>query len=152
MAKKALPPITRELLVQAQINRSNAAAGGSGAKILASAIISVMVTLEGVPEDHLAGPPMTNIGNGTTSVSLPAGWSLADGFNVRPGGCAVTITEFTNQGGGIYDIRIVPFIGNPACKWLSGEYIYAIQLKISRKAGLRRLLLQGGTLAKLTIL
>jgi hypothetical protein len=152
MAKKTLPPITREVLVQAQINRSNAAAGGSGAKILTSALISVMVTLDGAPEDHLAGPPMTNIGNGTGAISLPAGWSLSDGFNVRPGGCGVTITEFTNQGGGIYDIRIVPFTGNPACKWLSGEYIYALQLKISRKAGTRRLLLQGGTLAKLTIL
>jgi hypothetical protein len=36
----------------------------------------------------------------------------------------VSITEFGNQGGGIYDIRIVPFIDNPACAWLSGEYVY----------------------------
>lgn len=151
MAKKPLPPITRELLVQAQINRSNAAAGGSGAQILSSALISVMVTLDGSPADDLAGPPMTNIGNGTSAISLPAGWSLLGGFNVRPGGCDVTVTEFTNQGSGIYDIRIVPFISNPACTWLSGEYIYAIQLKISRKAGIRKLILQGGTLAKLTI-
>jgi hypothetical protein len=152
MGKKALPTLAREVLVQAQINRSNAVAGGSGAKILSSALISVMVTLDGVPEDHLFGPPMTNLGNGTTAISLPAGWSLSDGFNVRPGGCGVTITEFTNQGAGIYDIRIVPYIGNRVCKWLSGEYIYAIQLKITRRAGLRKLLLQGGTLAKLTIL
>ncbi|HYM10496.1 MAG TPA: hypothetical protein VEU62_07185 [Bryobacterales bacterium] len=139
------------MLVQAQINRSNAAAGGSGAQILTSALISVMVTLEGAPADDLAGPPLTNIGNGTTAISLPAGWSLLDGFNVRPGGCGVTVTEFTNQGDGIYDIRIVPYIGNPACKWLSGEYIFAIQLKIQRKAGIRKLILQGGTLAKLII-
>jgi hypothetical protein len=35
------------------------------------------------------------------AIDLPAGWTLRDGFNVRPGGCGVFVTEFTNQGGGL---------------------------------------------------
>ena len=66
---------------------------------------------------------------------------------MRPGGSDISITEFGNQGDGIYDIRIVPYLGNPACTWLSGEYIYAVQLKVTRN----NVVLQGGTLAKLVI-
>ena len=51
---------------------------------------------------------------------------------MRPGGCGVTVTQFVNQGAGLYDIRIVPFVGNPACAWLSGEYVYAVQLEFTR--------------------
>jgi hypothetical protein len=75
------------------------------------------------------------------------GGQLWGGFNVRPGGSDISITEFGNQGDGIYDIRIVPYLGNPACTWLSGEYIYAVQLKVTRN----NVVLQGGTLAKLVI-
>ena len=50
-----------------------------------------------------------------------------------------------------YDIRIVPFIDNPACAWLSGEYIYAIQLEFTRTMGGETVVLQGGTLGKLAI-
>jgi len=146
--KKILPAGTRELLVQMRINRSNATAGSSGAKVGSSALISVLVTLDGAPVTDLGA----TVGDGTSVVGLPAGWSLADGFNVRPGGCSVSVTQFANEGSGIYDIRIVPFTGNPACTWLSGEYIYAVQIKVSRKISGRICTLQGGTLAKLTIL
>ena len=137
----------RELRVQMEINRSNAPAGGSGASVAASAIMSVLVTLNGEPVNDLG----TNAGTQTSVISLPAGWVLRDGFNVRPGGCGVSVTEFLNQGGGLYDIRIVPFVGNPACTWLSGEYLYAIQLEFSRTINGEGVVLQGGTLDKLTI-
>ena len=100
----------RELLVQMQINRGNASAGGSGANVSASAMISVLVTMRGEPVDDLGA----SVGTQTSAISLPAGWTLRDGFNVRPGGCNISVTEFSNQGGGLYDIRIVPFVGNPA--------------------------------------
>jgi hypothetical protein len=132
-----------ELLVQMQINRSNARAGASGANVAASALISVLVTLHGAPVSDLG----SSIGNGTGKIILPAGWSLWGGFNVRPGGCDISVTEFTNQGDGIYDIRIVPWVDNPACTWLSGEYIYALQIQVTR----HNETLQGGTLAKLTV-
>jgi hypothetical protein len=137
----------RELRVQMEINRSNATAGGSGASVAASAIMSVLVTLNGEPVDDLGA----NAGTQTSAINLPAGWVLRDGFNVRPGGCGVSVTEFLNQGGGLYDIRIVPFVGNPACSWLSGEYVYAIQLEFSRTINGEGVVLQGGTLDKLTI-
>ena len=146
--KKHLPRTGRELLVQAKINRSNAVAGGKGANIAASALMTVMVTLDGVPVADLA----VNTGDGTSGIVIPAGWTLVDGINVRPGGCNVTITEFDNQGNGLYDIRMVPYVGNSVCAWLSGEYIYAIQLKFTRTIGGRSVVLQGGTLARLTIL
>ena len=146
--KKTLSATNRELLVQMQINRSNAVAGGSGATVAASALMSVMVTLDGVPVTDLG----VNAGNQTSAVSLPTGWTLSDGFNVRPGGCKVSVTEFGNQGNGIYDIRVVPFLNNAACHWLSGEYIYAVQIRVSRTIAGSSVVLQGGTLAKLTIL
>ena len=130
-----------------QINRSNATAGGSGANVAASAMISVPVTLDGQPVADLGA----NVGNQTSAVSLPAGWTLLDGFNVRPGGCGVSVTEFLNQGAGLYDIRLVPFVGNPACTWLSGEYVYGIQLEFTRTIDGNSVTLAGGTLAKLTI-
>jgi len=89
----------RELFVQMQINRSNADAGDSGATVDASAMISVLVTLDGEPVGDLGA----NAGNQTSAIALPAGWTLRDGFNVRPNGCNVSVTEFLNQGAGIYD-------------------------------------------------
>lgn len=148
IAKKKVPPgAGRELLVQMKINPSNANAGDSGANIAASALISVLVTLDGAPVTDLGA----NAGNGTATISLPTGWSLADGFNVRPGGCVASVTEFGNQGGGIYDIRIVPFVGNNACSWLSGEYVYAMSIRVSRNIGGKKVILQGSALAKLRI-
>ena len=137
----------RELLVQMEINRSNATAGGSGANVPASALMSVLVTLNGEPVDDLGA----SAGNQASAISLPAGWTLRDGFNVRPGGCGVSVTEFGNQGEGVYDIRIVPFVDNPACAWLSGEYVYAVRLEFTRTIGGETVVLQGGTLGKLVI-
>ena len=146
--KKTKHSAVRELLVQMQINRSNADAGDSGANVAASAIISVLVTFDGEPVADLGA----NAGNQTSVTPLPAGWTLRDGFNVRPGGCNVSVTEFLNQGEGIYDIRIVPFVDNPACQWFSGEYIYGIQIKTSRTVAGKPVSLQGSGIAKLTIL
>lgn len=138
----------RELLVHMQINRGNAHAGASGANVAASAMMSVLVTLDGQPVADLGA----NVGNQTSAISLPAGWTLRDGFNVRPGGCNVTVTEFLNQGEGLYDIRLVPFVGNTACTWLSGEYVYGIQLEFTRTIDGNNVVLAGGTLGKLTVL
>lgn len=137
-----------ELLVQVQINRSNADAGDSGANVPASALMSVLITSHGAPVDDLGA----NAGDATSAIPLPAGWTLRDGFNVRPGGCGVSVTEFTNQGGGLYDIRLVPFVGNPACTWMSGEYVYAVQLEVPRTVGGHTVVHRGGALAKLTII
>ena len=138
----------KELLVQMQINRSNATAGGSGANVFASAMISVLVTQNGVPVTDLGA----NAGDQNSATTLPTGWTLFDGFSVAPGGSAVTVTEFLNQGSGIYDIRIVPFIDNPACAWLSGEYVYALGIHVTRRKQGRTTVLQGSALAKLTVL
>jgi hypothetical protein len=136
-----------ELLVQAAINRGNADAGDSGGTVEASAMLSVLVTWNGRPMDDLGGSVLFDGGG----VVLPAGWTLRDEFNVRPGGCKVTVIEFLNQGGGVYDLRLVPFVDNPACTWLSGEYVYSIQIEATRTIGGRTVALSGGTLAKLAI-
>ena len=57
----------------------------------------------------------------------------------------------SNHGGGLYGIRIVPFVGNAACTWLSGEYVYAVQLEVSRTIKGEAVVLRGGALGKLTI-
>jgi hypothetical protein len=69
--------------------------------------------------------------------------------NASAGGSG-SVTEFLNQGGGLDDIRIVPFVGNPACTWLPGEYLYAIQLDLTRTINGENVVLQGGTLGNLT--
>lgn len=137
----------RELLVQMQINRGNADSGDSGANVPASAMISVMVTHNGRPVDDLGA----SAGTQTSAITLPAGWTLRDGFNVRPGGSAVSVTEFLNLGGGLYDIRIVPYVNNPASTWLSGEYVYAVQIEATRTIDGQPAVLRGGTLAKLAV-
>jgi hypothetical protein len=43
----------------------------------------------------------------------------------------MTPTDFTNFGNGIYDIRVVPFVDNPDCTWLPGEYHYVVQIKVT---------------------
>jgi hypothetical protein len=138
---------TKELRVQMKINHSNAAAGGSGATVAASAMITVLVTMNGAPVDNLGA----NVGNQTSAIQLPTGWTLLDGFNVRPGGSLVTVTEFLNQGSGLYDIRIVPYVNNPASTWLSGEYVYAVSIKVARTKLGKKTFLQGSALAKLTV-
>jgi hypothetical protein len=133
-----------ELLVQMQINRGNATAGGANAP--ASAVMSVLVTLNGEPVSDLGASVFIQ----ASAINLPAGWTLRN-VTVAPTGCNVSAIEFLNQGEGLYDIRIVPFIDNPACAWLSGEYVYAIQLEFTRTIGGETVVLQGGTLGKLTV-
>lgn len=121
-------PVTVETLA----NKGNAAPGESGATIASSALISVLVT-------RANGEPITNlgasVGNGTAAIALPTGWALQTGFNVPPGGCLLTPTQFFNSGSGIYSIRVVPFVNNPACSWLSGDYHYVVQLQIPSSGG-----------------
>ncbi len=136
---------TNELLVQMQINTGNAAAGDSGASVDSSALMSVLVTQRGAPVGDLA--PLGPIGDQTSSISLPPGWILHDGFSVRAGGCDITVTEFINYGNGLYNIRIVPFVQNPNCAWLSGQYLYAVSINVTSGNVIR----QGSALAKLTI-
>jgi hypothetical protein len=144
--RKWLPlSTTNELLVQMQINTGNAAAGDSGASIDSSATISVLVTQRGAPVGDLA--PLGPIGDGSSQIGLPPGWLLRDGFSVRPFGCSITVTEFINFGGGLYNIRIVPFVQNPNCAWLSGQYLYAVYINVTSGNVIR----QGSALAKLTI-
>ncbi|MEK7732653.1 MAG: hypothetical protein AAB318_00440 [Planctomycetota bacterium] len=58
---------------------------------------------------------------------------MSSGFNVPPGGCLMTPTQFYNAGDGIYTIRVVPFVDNQSCTWLAGDYHYAVAL--STKGG-----------------
>src|SRR4051812_28548276 len=80
-------PTHRELLVQMQLNHGNATGGSSGTSVAASALMSVLVTLDGQGVSDLGA----NAGSQTSAISLPAGWTLRDGFNVRPGGCIATV-------------------------------------------------------------
>jgi hypothetical protein len=134
-----------ELLVQMQINTGNADAGDAGADVPSSALISVLVTHQGAPVNDLA--PAGAIGDQTSPINLPPGWSLHSGFNVSPGGCIATVTEFSNLANGLYNIRIVPFTQNPNCAWLSGQYLYAVSIDVPSGNVPR----QGSGLAKLTI-
>jgi hypothetical protein len=131
MAKKLKPEKRKPgkgaaLIVQTAGNPSNAQAGEKGATVAASALLSVLVTRasDGSPVSNLG----STAGDQTSVVALPAGWELLQGFNVPPGGCLMSVTEFVNQGNGIYSIRVVPFVENENCAWLSGQYHYAVQI------------------------
>ena len=135
-----------ELLVQAQVNRGNADAGDAGANVQASALISVLVTHEGEPVDDIGA----SAGDQVSEVALPAEWTF-ETATVAAGGCTASVTQFGNQGDGVYSIRIVPFVGNPACAWLSGDYVYVIKVEATRTVDGHATVLRGGTLAKLSI-
>lgn len=118
------------LTVQTAGNASNAAAGESGASISAAALISVVVTDSlGKPVENLG----SDIGDGTSEINLPTGWTLATGFNVPPGACLMTPTQFYNAGDGIYVIRVVPYVHGNGCTWLSGTYHYAVSIESKGK-------------------
>jgi hypothetical protein len=106
-------------------------AGESGANIGSSALIDVLVTdTNGNPVTNLGA----NVGNGNGAINLPTGWTL-DIATVPPGGCLVTPTQFSNQRDGVYSIRVVPFLNNASCRWLSGDYIYRVQVDTSSYDG-----------------
>lgn len=113
--------------VQTQGNRSDAFAGESGARVEASAVISVLVTR---PSDGNEVPFLgSTIGNGTSEITLPAGWLLYS-TNIPRGACALVPTQFYYSGGGRYNIRVVPQTTefNGTCKWFSGDYHYVVRI------------------------
>lgn len=133
------------VVIQTAANASNASSGESGASISSSALISVLVTNE-------AGTPLANlgasVGDGSAQITLPAGWTLFSNLNAPPGGCLLTPTEFHNWGNGSYNIRVVPFLNNPSCSWLAGDYHYVVTIK---RLVNRLTLYKGSSLGVLTI-
>lgn len=118
------PVFAAPVNVQTLASASNASRGEAGARIPVSALINVLVTSRnGNPVSNLGA----NAGNGNSAIGLPTGWTL-DIVTVPPGGCLVTPTQFSNQRDGTYSIRVVPFVNNARCRWLSGDYIYRIRI------------------------
>jgi hypothetical protein len=118
------PAEAAPVTIQTEATASNAAAGESGTTIASSALIELLVTdAGGMPVSNLG----TTVGTGTSAITLPSGWDLQTPA-VPPGGCLLTPTQFSNSNSGRYSIRVVPFANNPACHWLSGDYIYSIQI------------------------
>lgn len=121
------------LTVQTEANASNASAGEAGADIGSSALISVVVN------NAATGAPVSNlgatVGDGISEITLPAGWTLFSNLNVPPGGCLLTPTQFYNWGNGSYNIRVVPFLGNPACSWSTGNYHYVVGIQTGAGRG-----------------
>lgn len=107
--------------VDIEINDGTAAQGNTG-----WALMSVLVTKSRNQR------PVSNVANSVSrddnGITLPARVELA-ALTVPPGGCAVTPTQFSNSGNGVYSIRFVPAVSNPSCDWLSGDYIYAVTIK-----------------------
>ncbi len=135
--------VAAPLSVQTVADSSHAQAGESGADPAVAAVISVVVTTRrGEPVADLG----SSVGNGTSAITLPAGWTLGT-MHVTPGGCLLTPTFFLNGGfdgtPGAYLIGVVPFTPTLACEWLSGEYHYVVQINTDR--------LEGSGLGKLTI-
>lgn len=120
-----LAEATTAVNVQTVATPGLASAGDSGVSIAASAILTVVVT------DHKSGKTVTNlgasVGDGTTLIALPAGWSIWANV-VPPGGCLMQPTEFNNWGNGVYTVRVVQSI--PGCVWLIGQYHFAPQLNV----------------------
>jgi hypothetical protein len=135
----AIPATAAPVMVQTEATARNAAAGESGATIASSALIGVLVTsVDGKPVSTLGA----NLGNGTGAITLPSGWALITGA-VPPSGCLMNPTQFSNQGNGIYSIRVVPFLNNPNCRWRSGDYLYTVRVGTATQ--------DGSALGKLTI-
>jgi hypothetical protein len=136
----AVPALAAPLVMQTTASASNAAAGESGATVAASAIITVLVT------DPASGAAVSGlgatVGNGTSAVALPAGWSFINGV-VPPGGYGMSITQFVNAGNGTYHIRVVPSLLNPSSVWFEGDYHYVVGFSSAK--------LSGGALGSLAI-
>lgn len=117
-----------ELKVQTTGHRFFADAGESGGTFDASAMITVVVTHVGQGVDGLGASIPLN----PSGISLPAGWTLTSSFVAPPGplgiGCVLSPTAFTNVGGGIYTIRVAPFLGDPVCRWGLGDYHYVVRV------------------------
>lgn len=107
--------------VDSEMNRGNAAPAGTG-----DALVSILVTNSRTqrPLPNLA----VSIARNNSGITLPARVSFDD-LTVPATGCGITPTQLTNHGNGVYTIRFVPFVGNAACKWLSGDYLYLVTIK-----------------------
>ena len=119
-----------EVVIQTQANEYEADLGSRVLGVANSALIHVAITDLGVGVGTLGA----SIGNGTFSVSLPAGWLFA-AASTPPLGCGFTITEFINGGTGLYLIRVVPFQPNAACVWRAGEYVYYVNINTAGYQG-----------------
>src|SRR5262249_18424992 len=132
-----------EIKIETRANRSFADVGESGSSFDVSADISVLVTKAGRPVSGLgATVPFDG-----SEISLPAGWTLESSFLAPFGplgiGCVFSPTSFQNRGTGLYLIRVVPFLGDPICKWGLGDYQYVIRIHTPT--------LEGSALGVLTI-
>lgn len=107
--------------IDTETNASQAVAGGTG-----TVIVSMLVT------NSRTQKPVTGLSNSiapnAAGITLPSKVFLTD-VTVAPGGCKVTPTAFNNHGRGVYSISMVPFVGNVACKWIAGDYVFIIQVK-----------------------
>ena len=119
-----------EVNIQTQSNDYEADVGSRVLSVANSALIHVAITDLGVGVGTLG----SSIGNGTFSVSLPAGW-LFSANSTPPLGCGFTVTEFINGGTGLYMIRVVPFQPNASCVWRAGEYVYYININTASYQG-----------------
>ena len=130
-------------VIQTTGNESNASPGSSCLNVSCSALISILVTngIDGTPVTNLG----FNVGNGNSAISLPSGWVFREGFNGPPGGFLMTITQFSNNGNGIYSIRVVPTVINESSRWFQGEYHYAIEINTEnvQGSGLGILIIEG---------
>jgi hypothetical protein len=143
------PADAAALKVETKGHRFFADVGESGGDFSASAMLTVLVTLNGVPQSNLG----TSIPLNPAGIALPNGWRLLSGFTAPPGplgiGCIVTPTAFTNHGGGIYAIRVAPYLDDPVCRWGLGDYHYVVEITARRPR--TPILLRGSGLGVLTI-
>jgi len=95
-----------------QGHATTASAGESGASAQKRAVIEVQATADGVPVDDLA--PIGFVGNETSVIALPAGWTLSTHL-VGPGGCAMVPILFSHvsAGEGYYSISVIPSMTIP---------------------------------------
>jgi hypothetical protein len=119
-----------EVKIATESNRYEADLGSRVLSVANSAIIHVAITDQGVGVGTLGA----SIGNGTFSVSLPAGWLFAVS-SAPPLACGFTTTEFINGGTGLYLIRVVPFQPNAACVWRAGEYPFYVNINTASYQG-----------------
>ena len=133
----------RAYAVETRAHRLFADAGESGPTFDVSAMISVLVTRDGLAVTDLgASVPMSG-----GAIALPPAFTLRTSFVAPPGpvgiGCTLDPTAFTNHGNGIYTIRVVPLIDSAVCRWGLGDYHYVVSVA---RGGLR-----GSGLGVLTI-
>lgn len=117
-------------IVQTAGSQANALEGGglsSDQTLANAAFLHVVVTspLDGSPVVNLGG----NVGDGSSPIALPAGWTL-DAFPAFGGCGGMTPIRFLNSGNGAYQIAVVPVVVLGFCGgWISGvDYVYRIHI------------------------